>query len=73
MYPTSLLEYSNTVTLYGTIVQTSAKKQLEAVHTEAARIIIGATKLCCIDKLLAELGWETLQERCTKHKLFTLL
>ena len=41
---------------------------LEAVHTEA-RIITGATNLCSIDKLLADLGWKTLQERHTKHKL----
>ena len=27
------------------------------------------SKRACIENLLAELGWETLQERRTKHKL----
>ena len=35
------------------------KKKLDAIHIEAARIITGATKLCSIDKLLADLGWES--------------
>lgn len=39
------------------------------IHNEAGRIVSGATKLCSIEKLFAELGWETLQERRTKHKL----
>ena len=30
---------------------------------------MGATKLCSTEKLFAELGWESLQERRTKHKL----
>ena len=45
------------------------QKQLKSIHNEAGRIVSGATKLCSIEKLLAELGWETLQERRTKHKL----
>ena len=45
------------------------KKQLDAIHIEASRIITGATKLCSTEKLFAELGWESLQERRTKHKL----
>ena len=45
------------------------KKQLDLIHHEAARIITGGTKLCSIQKLLSELGWETLQERRSKHKL----
>ena len=45
------------------------QKQLESIHNEAGRIVSGATKLCSIEKLLAELGWKTLQERRTKHKL----
>ena len=46
-------------------------KVLEAVHNEDARIIIGATKLCNIEKMLADLGWESLQTRRRKHKLVT--
>ena len=48
---------------------TETKKKLETIHIEAARTITGATKLCSIDKLLVELGWETLQSRRDKHKL----
>ena len=61
-----LLEYSDPVWDNSS---TEAKKQLESVHNEAARIITGATKLCSIDKLLSDLGWESLQERRNKHKL----
>ena len=39
------------------------KTQLESINNEVARIVSGATKLCSIQKLLGELGWETLQER----------
>ena len=46
-----------------------AKRQLEDIHTEAARIITGATKLCSIEKLLLDLGLESLQSRRNKHKL----
>ena len=45
------------------------KKKLDAIHIVAARTITGATKLCSIDKLLADIGWESLQSRRDKHKL----
>ena len=45
------------------------KKQLESIHIEAARIITGATRLCSIEKLFSELGWESLQRCRNKHKL----
>ena len=45
------------------------KKKLDAIHVEAARTITGATKLCSIDKLLSELGLDTLQSKRDKHKL----
>ena len=45
------------------------QKQLDGIHIEAARIITGATKLCSIEKLFFELGWESLQSRRNKHKL----
>ena len=51
---------------------TEIKKQFGAIHTEAARIITGATKLYSIDKLCAYVGWVTLQERRNKHKLVIL-
>ena len=67
-YARSLLEYSDTVLEN---YANQCKKQLEALNTEATRIITGANKLCSIDKLLTDLGWETFQERRTKHKLVT--
>lgn len=45
------------------------KKMLDSVHVEAARIITGGTKLCSIEKLFADLGWDCLQERRNKQKL----
>ena len=60
-----LLEYSD---FYGIIAHQS-KKQLEAIHSESARIVSGANKLCSIEKLFVELGWESLQSRRNKHKL----
>ena len=39
---------------------TEAKKQLKAIHVEAARTVTGATKLCSINRLFGELGWESL-------------
>ena len=46
-----------------------AKKQLDPIHIEAARIITGATKLCSINKLFVDVGWDSLQNRRNKHKL----
>ena len=61
-----LLEYCDSVWHNAT---TEPKKQLDAIHIEAARIITGATKLCSISVLLSDLGWESLQDRRNKHKL----
>ena len=44
-------------------------KQLDDIHFEAARIIAGGTKLFSHDKLLSDLGLDSLQERRTKHRL----
>ena len=68
-YIRPLLEYSD---LVWDNASAESKKQLDAVHIEAARIITGATKLCSLEKLFAELGWESLQERRNKHKLIIL-
>ena len=61
-----LLEYSDSVWDNSPAY---VKKQLDDIHYEAARIITGGTKLCSHDKLLSDLGWDTLQERGIKHKL----
>lgn len=61
-----LLEYSDAV---WDNCSTECKTQLDSIHNEAARIVSGATKLCSIQRMFAELGWETLQERRNKHKL----
>jgi hypothetical protein len=47
-------------------------KEIESVQNEAARIVAGATKQCNIDKLISELGWESLENRRNKHKLILL-
>ena len=67
-YIRPLLEYSDTV---WDNCSSESKKLLDAVHVEAAQIVTGATKLCSIDKLFIELGWESLQTRRNKHKLVT--
>ena len=45
------------------------KRQLEAIHIEAGRTITGTTKLCSINRLLDDLGWNSLQSRRNKLKL----
>ena len=45
------------------------QNSIGVLHNEAARIVSGTTKLCSIQKLIGELGRETLQERRSKHKL----
>ena len=67
-YVRPLLEYSDSVWDNCSL---ASKKLLDAVHIEAARIVSGGTKLCSIDKLFQELGWEPLQIRRNKHKLVT--
>ena len=65
----SLGRYLSTVMQYGTTVQLKTKKQLESIHVEAGLIITGATKLCSIEKLFTDFGWESLQSSRNKHKL----
>ena len=48
---------------------TESKNQLESIHIEAARVITGAFKLCSIEIIFADLGWESLKKRRNKHKL----
>ena len=67
-YIRPLLEYSDVVWDNCSL---ESKKLLDAVHVEAARIATGATKLCSIERLFMELGWELLQTRRNKHKLTT--
>ena len=45
------------------------QSELEAIQTEAARIVTGATKLCNIQGLMADLKWDTLASRRKKHRL----
>ena len=59
-YVRPLLEYCDSVWNNASV---EPKKQLDSMQKEATRIIIGATKLCSIEKLLADLGWESLQNR----------
>ena len=61
-----LLEYTDVV--WDNCTQYEAN-ELEKIQHEAARIVSGATKLVSIDKLLKEVGWDTLSCRRKKHKL----
>ncbi len=45
------------------------KDELEKIQHEAARIVTGTTKLESIQRLMDEVGWETLESRRKKHKL----
>ena len=45
------------------------KQELEKVQIEAARIATGTTKLVSLNSLYTEIGWQTLQQRRTNHKL----
>ena len=60
-----LLEYADVV--WDNCTQYEAN-ELEKIQHEAARIVSGATKLVSIDKLLKEVGWDTLSCRRKKHK-----
>ena len=55
-----LLEYADVV--WDNCTQYEAN-ELEKIQHEAARIVSGATKLVSIDKLLKEVGWDTLSCR----------
>ena len=61
-----LLEYADVV-LYNCAQYES--NELEKIQNEAARIVIGATKLVSIKPLLLETGWKILSSRRNKHKL----
>ena len=65
-----LLKYSDMCVLdkYWS-TQFSQKKQLEAIHTEAARLVFGAAKLCSIDTIFMDLGLKSLQSRRNIHNL----
>ena len=45
------------------------KNLLEDIQIEAMRIVTGATKLCSIDKLYIDTGWEKLKARREKQKI----
>ena len=60
------LEYAD-ITWGNCTVET--QRALESIQIDACRIISGGTKLCSIQKLYDETGFETLQERRQKHRL----
>ena len=61
---------------YGSLVfdncTTHEKSELDKINIEAARVVTGTTKLVPINKLLNEIGWQTLEERRTMQKLTML-
>ena len=58
---------------YADVVWTNCTKyeedELEKNQIEAARIVIGSTKLVSISNLYEETGWETLSARRKQHRL----
>ena len=62
-----LLEYSNSV---WDNCSNEANGQLESFHYGAAKIIAGGTKFCSLEKIVADLGWDSLQECHTRHMLW---
>ena len=56
------------LTSCGITVRNHEANELEKIQHEAARIVSGATKLVIIEKLLKEVGWDTLSCRRKKHK-----
>ena len=72
---TIYLTFIRPVLEYGDVLFDSCtrheKDELEKVQQEAARIVTGATKLVSIQKLMDEVGWETLENRRRNHKLTT--
>ena len=61
-----LLEYGNII--WDNCSQES-KKAVENIQLDAARIATGAIKVCSVQKLYNETGYETLQNRRKKQKL----
>ena len=53
---------------YLIIVLHMTQIKLEQIHHEAARIITGTTKLVCINKLMTEVCWDSLETMRYKHK-----
>ena len=65
-YIRPIMEYGDAIWDNCTI---NDKSDLDKVQHEAARIVSGCTKLVSIHTLEIELGWESLEERRSKHKL----
>ena len=65
----SILEYGSIISDKYTLEQCSA---LEKVQYETARIVTDASKLVSLQKLLDEVGRDTLKSRRQKHKLLLL-
>ena len=56
-------------TLWDNCIQYEANEVEKKIQNEAARTIVGATKLVLINALLQAIGWESLASRRMKHKL----
>ena len=60
------LEYGDTI--WCNLTETQSQ-QIEQVQKRAGRIVSGATRGTPSDDLLRELGWATMEKRCTLHRL----
>ena len=65
-----LLEYVDVVLDNCTLYEVNT---LEKIKLESAHIVPGTTKLVSLEMLYKETGWETLEIRCSKHKLCLFL
>lgn len=68
-YIRSLLEYGSVIWDNCSLEN---KRYIDSIQLEAARIVTGGTKLCSLHNLLMDTGWEKLQSRRNKHRLFQL-
>lgn len=72
-FETLYLTFIRPLLEYGDILfdncSASEKHELDMIQNEAARIVTGATKLCSLEKLYDDLGWESLSTRRSNHKL----
>ena len=59
--------------MYETNVQQSQKRLLEAIHTEAARLVSGSTKLYIIHTLFMDLVLESPQSRLNSNKFLLFI
>ena len=59
----------NTLTSFGTTALSKSPMNWKKIQNEAARIVMGATKLVSLHSLYTDTDWKGLASRREKHKL----